>query len=68
MSPTFFEVTTAVAFSYFAEEGVDIAVIEVGMGGRLDSTNVITPLVSVITNIDIEHTEYPGRYPGTDCR
>jgi dihydrofolate synthase/folylpolyglutamate synthase len=60
MSPTFFEVTTAVAFSYFAEEGVDIAVIEVGMGGRLDSTNVITPLVSVITNIDIEHTEFLG--------
>ena len=60
MNPTFFEVTTAVAFSYFAEEGVDIAVIEVGMGGRLDSTNVITPLVSVITNIDIEHTEFLG--------
>ena len=60
MNPTFFEVTTAVAFSYFAEEGVDIAVVEVGMGGRLDSTNVITPLVSVITNIDIEHTEFLG--------
>src|SRR5512147_259584 len=60
MNPTFFEVTTAVAFSYFAEEGVDIAVIEVGMGGRLDSTNVITPLVSIITNIDIEHTEFLG--------
>jgi dihydrofolate synthase / folylpolyglutamate synthase len=60
MSPTFFEVTTAVAFCYFAEEGVDIAVVEVGMGGRLDSTNVVTPLVSVITNIDIEHTEYLG--------
>jgi dihydrofolate synthase / folylpolyglutamate synthase len=60
VNPTFFEVTTAVAFSYFAEEGVDIAVVEVGLGGRLDSTNVITPLVSVITNIDIEHTEFLG--------
>ncbi len=60
LNPTFFEVTTAIAFTYFAEEGVDIAVIEVGMGGKLDSTNVITPLVSVITNIDIEHTEYLG--------
>lgn len=60
LNPTFFEVTTAMAFTYFAEEGVDIAVIEVGMGGRLDSTNVITPLVSVITNIDIEHAEFLG--------
>ena len=59
-TPTFFEVTTAIAFTYFAEEGVDIAVIEVGMGGRLDSTNVITPLVSVITTIDLEHTEFLG--------
>jgi dihydrofolate synthase/folylpolyglutamate synthase len=60
LNPTFFEVTTAMAFSWFAEESVDIAVIEVGMGGRLDSTNVITPLVSVITNIDLEHTEFLG--------
>jgi dihydrofolate synthase/folylpolyglutamate synthase len=60
LNPTFFEVTTAMAFSYFADEGVDIAVIEVGMGGRLDSTNVITPLVSVITNIELEHTEFLG--------
>lgn len=59
-SPTFFEVTTAMAFTCFAEEKVDVAVIEVGMGGRLDSTNVITPLVSVITNIDVEHTEFLG--------
>src|SRR5512143_588394 len=58
LNPTFFEVTTAMAFSWFAEESVDIAVVEVGMGGRLDSTNVITPLVSVITNIDLEHTEF----------
>jgi len=60
LNPTFFEVATAMAFSWFAEESVDIAVIEVGMGGRLDSTNVITPLVSVITNIDLEHTEFLG--------
>ncbi len=60
ISPTFFEVTTAIAFTYFAEEEVDLAVIEVGMGGRLDSTNVIVPLVSIITNIDLEHTEYLG--------
>jgi dihydrofolate synthase/folylpolyglutamate synthase len=60
LNPTFFEVTTAMAFTYFAEEGVDIAVIETGMGGRLDSTNVITPLVSVITNIDLEHAEFLG--------
>jgi len=60
LNPTFFEVTTAMAFTCFAEEGVDIAVVEVGMGGRLDSTNVLTPLVSVITNIDIEHTEFLG--------
>ncbi len=59
-SPTFFEVTTAMAFAYFAEEDIDIAVVEVGMGGRLDSTNVITPLVSIITNIDLEHTEFLG--------
>jgi len=60
MSPTFFEVTTAIAFTYFAEECVDFAVVEVGMGGRFDSTNVINPLVSVITNIDLEHTEFLG--------
>ncbi len=60
LSPTFFEVTTAMAFACFAEEGVDIAVVETGMGGRLDATNVITPLVAVITNIDIEHTDYLG--------
>jgi dihydrofolate synthase/folylpolyglutamate synthase len=48
------------AFTWFAEEQVDLAVIEVGMGGRLDATNVITPLLSVITNIDLEHTEFLG--------
>jgi dihydrofolate synthase/folylpolyglutamate synthase len=60
LNPTFFEVATAMAFTWFAEKSVDIAVIEVGMGGQLDSTNVITPLVSVITNIDLEHTEFLG--------
>jgi dihydrofolate synthase / folylpolyglutamate synthase len=54
-NPTFFEITTALAFLYFAECGIDIAVVEVGMGGRLDATNVVTPLVSVITNISLDH-------------
>jgi len=58
--PTFFEVTTALAFTYFAEKQVDIAVVEVGMGGRLDATNVITPLVSIITTIALEHQEFLG--------
>lgn len=57
---TFFEVTTCIAFQYFADEGVDIAVIEVGLGGRLDSTNVLRPLVSVITNVSIDHAEFLG--------
>jgi dihydrofolate synthase/folylpolyglutamate synthase len=57
---TFFEVTTALAFSYFAERKVDIAVLETGMGGRLDATNIITPLISIITNISLEHTEHLG--------
>ena len=60
LTPTFFEVTTAMAFTCFAEERVDVAVVEAGMGGRLDATNVIMPMVSVITNIDVEHTEYLG--------
>ena len=51
LHPSFFELTTAMAFSYFAEEQVDIAVIEVGLGGRLDCTNIITPEISIITNI-----------------
>ncbi len=57
---TFFEFTTALAFLYFARSNIDIAVIEVGMGGRYDATNVITPLVSVITNIGLDHTEFFG--------
>lgn len=58
--PTFFEVVTAIAFKYFAQEEVDIAVIEVGMGGRLDATNVIYPEVSVITNVAYDHQEFLG--------
>ncbi|MFH1505371.1 MAG: folylpolyglutamate synthase/dihydrofolate synthase family protein [archaeon] len=57
---TFFEIVTALAFLYFTKEKVDIAIIEVGMGGRLDATNVITPLVSAITNISLEHTCHLG--------
>lgn len=58
--PSFFEVMTAMAFKYFAEEAVDVAVIEVGLGGRLDSTNVIRPEVSVVTTIDYDHTRILG--------
>lgn len=59
---TFFEVMTALAFAHFAEQGVEYAVIETGMGGRLDATNVLTPVVSVITEIDLDHT---GELGGT---
>jgi len=58
--PTFFEMCTAVAFQYFAESGVDMAVIEVGMGGRFDSTNVLRPEATAITRIGLEHTRYLG--------
>ena len=58
--PSFFETTMALAFWYFVEQQVDIAVVEVGLGGRLDSTNILTPLLSVITNIGIDHTEFLG--------
>lgn len=58
--PSFFETTMALAFWYFAQQQVDVAVIEVGLGGRLDSTNILTPLLSVITNIGIDHTEFLG--------
>ena len=53
LHPSFFELTTMMAFQYFAEQKVDFAVIEVGLGGRLDSTNIITPILSVITNISL---------------
>jgi dihydrofolate synthase/folylpolyglutamate synthase len=58
--PSFFEITTAMAFDFFAAAGVDLAVIECGLGGRLDSTNIITPLLGIITNIGLEHTFYLG--------
>jgi dihydrofolate synthase / folylpolyglutamate synthase len=57
---SFFEMTVGLAFDYFAKEKVDIAIIEVGMGGRLDATNIITPLISVITNIAFDHTQFLG--------
>ena len=59
-SPSFFETLTAMAFHYFAEAKVEIAVLEVGMGGRLDATNVVEPLLSVITDISLDHTEWLG--------
>lgn len=58
--PTFFEVTTFLALYYFARQGVDLVVLEVGMGGRRDATNIVQPLVTAITNIDLEHTQYLG--------
>lgn len=60
VKPSFFELAVAMAFVYFAENKVDIAVVEVGMGGRLDSTNVLTPLASLITNISYDHTQFLG--------
>ncbi len=60
LHPSFFELTTAMAFKYFAEQHVDIAVIEVGLGGRLDCTNIITPVLSIITNISFDHTQFLG--------
>lgn len=58
--PSFFELATALAFQYFKEQEVDIAVIEVGLGGRLDCTNIISPILSVITNISFDHTQFLG--------
>jgi dihydrofolate synthase/folylpolyglutamate synthase len=58
--PTYFEVSTALAFWCFAQSGIDIAIVETGMGGRLDATNVLDPIISVITNIALEHQEYLG--------
>ena len=60
IQPSFFEWSTALAFDYFKSNKVDIAIIETGLGGRLDSTNIITPLVSVITTIGVDHTQYLG--------
>jgi dihydrofolate synthase/folylpolyglutamate synthase len=58
--PSFFEYSTAMAFKHFADNGVQVAVLETGMGGRLDATNVVNPMISVITRISLEHTEYLG--------
>ena len=60
INPSFFELTVALAFLYFKKEKIDIAVIETGLGGRLDSTNVIVPLLSVITNISFDHSDLLG--------
>lgn len=60
IKPSFFEMTVAMAFDYFARQQVDVAVIETGLGGRLDSTNIITPALSIITNISMDHTEFLG--------
>lgn len=60
VKPSFFEMTVAMALDYFRNRGVDYAVVEVGMGGRLDSTNIITPVVSVITNISMDHMQFLG--------
>lgn len=60
LHPSFFELTSTLAFDYFRAEKVDFAIIEVGMGGRLDSTNIITPILSIITNISLDHTQFLG--------
>lgn len=61
---SFFEITTSMAFSWFASEGVDVAVIETGLGGRMDSTNIVTPILSVVTNIGLDHTDILGESLG----
>lgn len=60
LSPSFFELTTAMAFKYFADEKVDVAIVEVGLGGRLDCTNIIHPDLCIITNISLDHTQFLG--------
>ena len=60
LSPSFFELTTAMAFTYFAQQSVDVAIIEVGLGGRLDCTNIIAPDLSIITNISFDHVQFLG--------
>jgi dihydrofolate synthase/folylpolyglutamate synthase len=65
---SFFEVTVALSFLYFAEQNVDLAVVEVGLGGRLDATNVLRPALSIITNIDLDHTDLLGDTPAAIAR
>ena len=60
LNPSFFEITTLMAFTYFAHENVDVAVIETGLGGRLDSTNIISPVLSVVTNVSFDHVNLLG--------
>ena len=64
---SFFEMTVGLAFDYFRSKKVDIAIIEVGLGGRLDSTNIITPEVSIITNIGLDHTQFLGTTLARNC-
>jgi dihydrofolate synthase/folylpolyglutamate synthase len=66
--PSFFETVTAIAFCYFAEQGIRTAVLEVGMGGRLDATNIVDPLLSVITDVSLDHTEWLGSTIGAIAR
>jgi len=68
VQPSFFEMTVALAFDYFAKKKVDVAVIETGMGGRLDSTNIITPVLTIIPNISLDHTEFLGSHPTSIAR
>lgn len=63
LHPSFFEITTAMAFRYFADRQVDVAVIEVGLGGRLDCTNILSPELSIITNISLDHVQFLGNTP-----
>ncbi len=63
IAPSFFELSVVMAFEYFRQQQVDVAVVEVGLGGRLDSTNVVDPLISVITNISLDHTQFLGHTP-----
>ncbi len=66
--PSFFEVLTAIGFLHFAEQGIDVAVLEVGLGGRLDATNIVDPLVSIITDISLDHMEWLGSTIGAITR
>jgi dihydrofolate synthase/folylpolyglutamate synthase len=68
LTPSFFEMTVAMAFDHFKRHKVDVAVIETGMGGRLDSTNIIAPVLSIITNISLDHTEFLGSDPASIAR
>jgi dihydrofolate synthase/folylpolyglutamate synthase len=64
VEPSFFELTVGMAFDHFREQQVEIAVVEVGLGGRLDSTNIITPMLSAITNVSLDHMQFLGNTPG----